>query len=147
MLTTIQHATIQFKVLNTTDTTANHADNVKPLNVYIAKRYFTEKQEGSITDLITSMHTAYNPKTKAFTFFTDKDVADWALGNLDTPFTTVIPGTNRSSDASPCTETRRVAPRSSQAGLPPPLLTVHAQQARLLPKHKSEKGHARHADV
>ena len=96
MLTTIQHATIQFKVLNTTDTTANHADNVKPLNVYIAKRYFTEKQEGSITDLITNMHTAYNPKTKAFTFFTDKDVADWALGNLDTPFTTVIPGTNRS---------------------------------------------------
>ena len=36
---------------------------------------------------------------------------------------------------------------TQQPGLPPPLLSVHAQQARLLPKHKSEKGHARHADM
>ena len=95
MLTNVQHATIQFKVLNTTDTTANHADNVKPLNVFIAKRYFTDTQEGSITDLIASMHTAYNPKTKAFTFFTDKTVIDWALEHLSAPFVTTIPGSNR----------------------------------------------------
>lgn len=95
MLTNIQHATIQFKVLNTTDTTANHADNVKPINVFIAKRYYAATQEGSIVDLIANMNTAYNHKTKAFTFFTDKHVADWALENLDAPFTTVILGTNR----------------------------------------------------
>ena len=113
MLTTIQHATIQFKVLNTTDTTANHADNVKPLNVYVAKRYFTEKQEGSISDLITNMHTAYNPKTKAFTFFTDKDVADWALGNLGTPLRLArLPGQG-GWDYGPCPGSHGGGPRAN----------------------------------
>lgn len=73
MLTTIQHATIQFKVLNTTDTTANHADNVKPLNVYVAKRYF-------IVDNDPAERDAFVEWTSKQFKLEDRGELSWVLG-------------------------------------------------------------------